>query len=517
MADNLIDPSKIESQNTTQSYLEEQELNESGSYRFITFQLLPSWFVSMVVHVILILALALMWIPKPQKPFYNVIADRAPPVEELEDFDVEEPMLVEKPVMENQLEMNTDPVPDSALEANSDVPFESINNSISPVDNLTDSVLNNISSNAIAADVGSFAAPTAGRSGARREMMVKQNGGTEGSERAVMMALKWLAEHQLPDGGWSFNHQLGPGNRTSPNPGDMADARNGATGLALLPFLGAGNTHLEGKYKDTVARGLTYLINNRKAAGGGYSFVDAGNMYSHGICMIALTEAYAMTHDRQLVDTAQGAINFTIYAQDPVGGGWRYTPRQAGDTSAVGWQLMGLKSGHLANLTIPENTFIGANKFLDGVSEEQGAYYGYVGPGRGPATTAVGLLCRMYLKWEKDRPGIVTGVKFLETTGPSKGEGSRGADMYYNYYATQVMRHYGGKEWESWNGKIRDWLIMQQDTAKGPGEGSWYFEHAWSTHGGRLYCTAMSCMILEVYYRHMPIYGEKATEEEFKL
>ena len=89
--------------------------------------------------------------------------------------------------------------------------------------------------------------------------------------------------------------------------------------------------------------------------------------------------------------------------------------------------------------------------------------------------------------------------------------------MYYNYYATQVMRHYGGKEWESWNGKIRDWLVMQQDTAKGPGEGSWFFEHAWSTHGGRLYCTAMSCMILEVYYRHMPIYGEKATEEEFKL
>ena len=35
--------------------------------------------------------------------------------------------------------------------------------------------------------------------------------------------------------------------------------------------------------------------------------------------------------------------------------------------------------------------------------------------------------------------------------------------------------------------------------------------------GGRLYFTSMATMILEVYYRHMPIYGEKAAEDEFPL
>ena len=41
--------------------------------------------------------------------------------------------------------------------------------------------------------------------------------------------------------------------------------------------------------------------------------------------------------------------------------------------------------------------------------------------------------------------------------------------------------------------------------------GSWSFtgnDHGLS-QGGRLYCTAMSAMILEVYYRHMPLYRQK--------
>ena len=35
--------------------------------------------------------------------------------------------------------------------------------------------------------------------------------------------------------------------------------------------------------------------------------------------------------------------------------------------------------------------------------------------------------------------------------------------------------------------------------------------------GGRLYCTSLATMILEVYYRHLPIYGKKAAEDEFEL
>ncbi|MFM9114661.1 MAG: hypothetical protein ACKOU6_00675, partial [Planctomycetota bacterium] len=219
-----------------------------------------------------------------------------------------------------------------------------------------------------------------------------------------------------------------------------------------------------------------------------------------------------MTHDRDLMAPAQAAINFIVYAQDPVGGGWRYQPRQPGDTSAVGWQLMALKSAHMAYLQVPPITLVGASKFLESVQVDSGSKYGYTGPGAGNATTAVGLLSRMYLGWKRDNPALDRGVKFLSDTGPGQGA------MYYNYYATQVMRHAEGDAWKKWNEVMREMMVTTQ-SKNGHEAGSWHFkgsDHG-AESGGRLYCTAMATMILEVYYRHMPIYRKAAAEEDFPL
>jgi hypothetical protein len=267
-------------------------------------------------------------------------------------------------------------------------------------------------------------------------------------------------------------------------------------------------THKDGRYKKQVHAGLYYLLSHQKPNG---SFVDGGNMYAHGLCSIALCEAYAMTQDRSLMAPAQACLNFIVYAQDPVGGGWRYQPKQPGDTSVVGWQLMALKSGHMAYLQVPPNVIVGASKFLDSVQTDSGSGYGYAEPGARNATSAIGLLCRMYLGWGKEEPALQRGVERLSKSGPSP------ADMYYNYYATQVMRHYEGEEWKKWNGQMRDWLVNQQ-ARNGHMEGSWMIgkSHG-SKAGGRLYNTSMATMILEVYYRHMPIYRKQAAADEFQL
>jgi hypothetical protein len=345
--------------------------------------------------------------------------------------------------------------------------------------------------------------------------MVARYGGNPASEAAVAAALKWLAEHQLPDGSWSFDHRMCPNcqGRCS-HPGTLQRGFNGATAMALLPFLGAGQTHREGEYQDTVRAGLYFLINNMQVRPGprGELSEPGGNLYSHGLAAIALTEAYAMTQDESLLQPAQLALNHIVYAQDPVGGGWRYQPRTPGDTSVVGWQLMALKSGHMAYLEVPPATIQGTIRFLDSVQTQDGARYGYTAPGDGPATSAIGLLCRMFLGWNRDHPALQRGVEWMSNLGPSS------TDMYYNYYATQVMRHYDGELWEKWNKEMRDYLIETQ-SRQGHEAGSWFVpsrDHA-NTRGGRLYFTSMATMILEVYYRHMPIYGQQATEEEFPL
>jgi hypothetical protein len=88
--------------------------------------------------------------------------------------------------------------------------------------------------------------------------------------------------------------------------------------------------------------------------------------------------------------------------------------------------------------------------------------------------------------------------------------------MYYNYYATQVLHHFAGDRWQAWNLKMRDGLVASQEK-KGHARGSWFMNDPFVDRGGRLYCTAMATMILEVYYRHLPIYREDSVTKAFPV
>lgn len=345
----------------------------------------------------------------------------------------------------------------------------------------------------------------AGRSQKARGSLLAAQGGTPGSEAAVADGLRWLARHQKRDGSWSFEH--GPD-----DPGVISNP-TGATGLALLAFLGGGHTHLEGDYQLEVARGIKYLQSQMKVtpAGGDLrSDGDPQGMYAHGICTIALCEAYVLSKDKDLRQPAQLAIDFIVSSQDPKGGGWRYFPKQRGDTSVVGWQIMALKSAKLARLKVPQKTITKSTSFLNSVQSERGSKYGYQSPGKGIGTTSVGLLCRMYLGWTPKQVALIKGVEFLGATGPQP------QNIYFDYYATQVMHHWGGDPWKKWNDVMREYLVSTQEK-QGDAAGSWKpvsTSHDEAT-GGRLYRTCMSIMTLEVYYRHLPLYQRETMNVDF--
>jgi len=350
------------------------------------------------------------------------------------------------------------------------------------------------------------------RSASSRRHAVGRGGASDASESAVDRGLEWLVQHQFADGGWSLDHRQKACKGRCDHPGTLVQARVAATSLALLPLLGAGHTHKQGKYKKAVQGGLAFLGHNLRLTGDGGDLQAGGMMYSHGLATIALCEAFAMTKDRQLGAPAQAALNFIATAQDPQGGGWRYSPGMPGDTSVFGWQLMALKSGHLGYLRVPPRTIAGATHFLNSVERDGGAQYGYtVGQDRGEAdhaTTAIGLLSRMLLGWKRDDAALARGVALLDRWGPSD------TDLYYDYYASQVLRHYEGDAWQRWNAKLRDRLIETQ-ARRGHETGSWYMADPTNDVGGRLYCTALCTMILEVYYRHLPLYQKHSTAKGF--
>ena len=343
-----------------------------------------------------------------------------------------------------------------------------------------------------------------GRRGGLKGQLLAARGGTTQSEEAVARGLRWLAAHQEQSGRMQFDHTQGPCSGHCRHPGTET-CSTAATALAMLPFLGAGQTHREGEHQEVIHKGLLYLAKQMHLESRGGDFrTPAGNLYGQGLATLVFCEAYAMTQDPELKKFAQAGIDFIVAAQHE-GGGWRYEPGEPGDTTVTGWQLMALKSGRLAGLQVPQSTIYRVVHFLDTVSSRQGrlagALYGYQDQEPRMATTAIGLYSRMLTGWHRSRSKLAEGSHYLADLGPSE------TDMYFNYYATMVLHHFNGPSWPAWNEKLRERLIAEQASA-GHEAGSWYYPHQHSAVGGRLYNTCMALMTLEVYYRYMPLYQQ---------
>ncbi|NMC20821.1 MAG: terpene cyclase/mutase family protein, partial [Thermogutta sp.] len=320
--------------------------------------------------------------------------------------------------------------------------------------------------------------------------------------------LRWLARYQNADGSWSlhaFNRAPGA---VGDEDGLGQESDVAGTALALLPFLGAGQTHRDGEYRSLVLKGLNWLVGRQKEDGD-LRGSGIGDMYAHGQATIVLCEAYAMTRDPQLRQPAQKALDFIVRAQHSAGG-WRYDPGQAGDTSVLGWQLMALRSGKMAYLRVPDSAFAGASRYLDSAQADRyGGRYAYLPGGGGtPTMTAEALLCRQYLGWSRDHPGLEMGAYYLlnENRPSSQKLDTSMPWFYYIYYATQVMHHIGGDFWRLWNDAMKETLLTTQRKT-GSLAGSWDPLDQYGRQGGRIYTTALAICTLEVYYRHMPLYA----------
>jgi serine/threonine protein kinase len=347
---------------------------------------------------------------------------------------------------------------------------------------------------------GSFLA----RTGAARAKLLRNGGGNQQTEAAVALGLQWIVQNQQANGSWT----LAGYDQGYATIGVALDTAG--TALALLPLLGAGHSPREGQFASNVEQGLCYLISKQQADG------DFGaGMYVQGLATIAVCEAFGLTKDERFKKPAQEAVNYLVRAQHNAGG-WRYAPREAGDTSVTGWQFMALKTGERAGLGIPKETLERVAKFLDSVNAADGGF-GYQGPGNSLSTTAIGLLCRQYLGWGPRRPEMLNGFQILKQNLPAVNLNN----LYYYCHATQVMHHAGGKNWETWNAKMRDWLIERQDKGQDDAKSDRPLLGSWSPvgdehgkAGGRLMVTSLALLTLEVYYRHVPLFLKKETGDD---
>ncbi len=344
-----------------------------------------------------------------------------------------------------------------------------------------------------------------------RSEIALRYGATNESEAAVRAALKWLAENQERDGRWDpVRHEGGKEQRVLGRDrfGAGAKAETGMSGLALLAFLASGHTHEEGLYRENVQRGLEFLLRSQASDGnlGGRASTYAF-MYCHAMAAIALSEAYGMTGDRRLEGAVRRAVMYTVTAQNPTTGGWRYNPGDEGDTSQLGWQLMVLKSADLAGIPMPAHTRQGAIRYLESVSSGRfgglAAYRPVEGPSR--PMTAEALACRYFLGIPPSQLTADEASQYLLGELPGDGD----ANFYYWYYATLGLYQMQNDAWDRWNAALQRELLARQQNS-GTLAGSWDPNTVWGGYGGRVYTTALAALCLEVYYRFMPLYVEAA-------
>ena len=470
------------------------------------FRAVPAWLVSFLLHLILILLLALVMLGRQESPPTITLSTFFLP-EKAEGGEIRienrDDLLRDDVAMAQDLAIDQEEVRDVLQKAEQDALQLRVDPA--PLAQLPD--LDTVKANITTrrGPLMSFAA----RDPRVRAEIVYREGGTSLTEAAVSRGLRWLASVQNQDGSWSlakYERHTDPANR-----GDVA-----GTSLALLPFLGAGQTHEFGKYKETVAQGLAWLMKNQKPSGDlRANFSGDAGMYAHGQATIVLCEAYAMTGDQRFKTPAQKAIDFIQQAQH-IKGGWRYRPGQAGDTSILGWQLMALQSARAPNLglSLDDNTLRLASLYLSDAAWQKpkqgiprGSLYQYQ-PNQGkptPAMTAEALLCRLYLGWNRKDPRLMAGVRWLvEEHLPSDDQ----KNIYYWYYGTQLLHHFGGPLWDRWNRQVREILVRTQQK-QGAEAGSWNPSgFQWGSRGGRIYATSLSVCTLEVYYRHLPLFKQ---------
>lgn len=344
-----------------------------------------------------------------------------------------------------------------------------------------------------------------------RARIVESRGGSDATERAVDAALQWLVANQSPDGRWNCD-ELGGGQGRSVHGHRRraagVEADTGITGLALLAFLGAGYTHEEGPYAETVRDGMNFLLRSQDDEGslGGRATLYA-RMYCHAMATFAISEAYAITRDARLEWAVRRAVRYSVSAQNPVSGGWRYRPGDLGDTSQLGWQIMALKSAETAGIEIPRSVQEGIVRFLasvaGGTNRGLAGYRPYMPPTR--TMTAEALVCKLLMDVPRDAPSDREATQFLLEELP----GTDRPNFYYWYYATLGLYCLQGPEWQSWNESLKTSLLQSQ-RRDGRAAGSWDPTTVWGGYGGRVYTTAMAAMMLEVYYRYLPIYVEAA-------
>ncbi len=315
---------------------------------------------------------------------------------------------------------------------------------------------------------------------------------TAKTELAIRKGLGFLAKSQHKRGSWSGGTGYG------------ASYEAAMTGLAGVALLSSGSTPTRGPYAENIKRAIYWTLSQQGRTGLICSRAEESrSMYGHGFSMLFLAESVGMVGSKKLESrikvALQRAIKLTEGAQSPLGG-WIYTPSgQSDEGSVTVTQVQALRACQNAGVQVSKALIEKSFQYLKKAKCADGgiAYSArMVRGGRGtsrPAITAAALTC-LFSAGKYDDPLTKSTLNYCLTR--YKTMFTRGGHAYYTQlYLAEALYQHGGKTWQDYYPRVRDWLLKAQQ-----GSGAWQGDSV-----GLVYGTSIALTILQLPYGYLPV------------
>ena len=307
--------------------------------------------------------------------------------------------------------------------------------------------------------------------------------GPSSTEKAVMRCLRWLKNVQNEDGSW----------------GGVDEPATEATGMALLTFLAHGETpSASGEFGETVERAIRYLltVQNEDGTFKGKAQFPASE---HGIVTRAMCEAYAMTKIPMLSNQCVRAVDVIIKAQRPAGLWGIDFSQDTGpdDVESSVWQILALKSARMSGLK-QEELRLAMQKARTAITLTIELSI----PEKKPGPSIYCLQITGYPRDKMARLGL-TALEGLTTNWRTPNYDN---PVYQWHFITLAKFNEGAKQWVEWNRSFSPALVTNQivEVAKNGMECGYWVSPGTNERYGKIYSTALCCMMLECYYQYMP-------------
>lgn len=347
---------------------------------------------------------------------------------------------------------------------------------------------------------GRSAGKFASRSGKAKGGLLQKGGGSKSGAKALKSGLAWLAKTQEENGAWISTKYDGKGHHYA------------VTSLAILAFLGDGNSSKSGPHKRTVRAAESFLISGFKKDPG----MIGVYRYEAAVTLMAMAEAWAMSEDPALEPIVKAQVAYAEKSQSTTGG-WGYTATGNAaadhiDTSVAGWWVMALKSAKVAGAKVSDKCWNGAIKYFKDLTMPAGANMRGTMYKEGqkwrPSVTAVGLTCLQFLgldvkdKFVSEQANMMLQSKLIMG---NDGISPPRSVFYIWYYQALGFFQLGlrSPQWGEFKKKFEPFLLNLQDKG-GFNNGSWGSKDGqglYEGYIGRVGTTATACLMLEVYYR----------------